>query len=205
MQEKQCQKIQFKKRKMEKWTCNTLNILQFFNVCSFFSFSNAKVNTVFFFLFFCLAKACLSFFSFFFFLINIFLTSLNIIHFLSLTFFSIFLFVLCFVNYFLSLFFLSISHFIYSFRRNPLRIRKIVRICESVKLFIQKSLWFFQRIFTISIRIRLRSRILWSLTAFAISEFLVVSCDSEVTFLGEEKDANFCPFVYWTLFIDCLA
>ena len=86
------------------------------------------------------------------------------------------------------------------FARTPSMIRQIFRICE-VAQFLLKPLWFFQRIFYNfgSNKTEIQDIINLLLNSCNCYASVVLN-DSEVG-----KDATFCSFLYWVLFIDCVA
>ena len=85
------------------------------------------------------------------------------------------------------------------FARTPLRIRRIVKICEVVDLFLRKSFWFFQSMFSILGSMRLLSRALYILATMYFR--VIVLSYSEVAILREEENVSLCQSVYCVLII----
>ena len=80
------------------------------------------------------------------------------------------------------------------FVQTPSMIVRIVRICNVLDRFLRKTFWFFQRIFSISRSIRLRSKVPKTLADIEIRVIpSIILGDSEVTFLRKGEDAAFSP------------
>ena len=83
------------------------------------------------------------------------------------------------------------------FAHTPLRIVRIVNICEVVNLFLWKPFWFLQRMLLILCSMRFRSRALYILAAMDVSvipqRFLA---NPRSPFLGEER---MHPFIHLSI------
>ena len=83
----------------------------------------------------------------------------------------------------------------------PSMIQRIVRISDVVDRFLLKPNWFFQRIFSTSSRIHLRSLAAMALRVMSLY-FLEIP---KLPILWKKKDAAFCPFFYCASFIHNIA
>ena len=70
------------------------------------------------------------------------------------------------------------------FESKPSRIRRIVKICEVIDLFLRKPFWFFQSILSIFGSMRLCSRALY-----------ILAVRAEVALFWEGEDASLHPYV----------
>ena len=86
-------------------------------------------------------------------------------------------------------------------------LRWFIGLSESLRLgiFLQKLYRFFKKISSTSGRIWLRSRALKTLAVTIVRVMALILCGSRVTFLGEQKGASFCLFLYCILFIHSVA